>query len=177
MKWRVRKTGIDDVRRLAQIGSATFLETFAGILDGGAIIDHCERAHSTASYSDYLAAGAQAWLAEVAPGAAPVGYALLGRPDLPGASQDGSDLELKRIYLLSKYQGEGIGAALMGEAISEARKAGARRLWLGVYADNERAQTFYRKLGFSDEGARRFRVGSKEYDDMVFALSLVSSAS
>lgn len=160
------------MRRLAQIGSATFLETFAGILDGDAIIDHFERAHSALTYCDYLSAGGQAWLAEVAPGHAPVGFALLAHPDLPGARLDGSDAELKRIYLLSKYHGGGLGAALMNEAIAAARQAGARRLLLGVYAGNTSAQSFYRKLGFTELVSRRFRVGLKDYDDTVFALSL-----
>lgn len=172
MDWRVREANIDDVRRLAQIGSATFLETFAGILDGDAIIDHCERAHIASTYLDYLTAGGQAWLAEVAPGDAPVGFALLTEADLPGAADDGSDAELKPIYVLSKYHGGGLGAALMNEAIAAARRAGARRLLLGVYAGNARARSFYRKIGFNEITSRRFRVGIKDYNETVFALPL-----
>lgn len=170
--WRVRKASEEDVRSLAQIGSATFLETFAGVLDGAAIVDHCEKAHTPETYSAYLTRGGDAWLAEVSPGDAPVGFALLTDADLPGASKDGSDAELKRIYLLSKYHGGGLGAALMNEAIAAARQAGAKRLLLGVYAGNAQAQTFYRRFGFTELASRRFRVGAKDYDDIVFALPL-----
>lgn len=172
MSWRVREAASEDARRLAQVGSATFLETFAGILDGGAIVHHCEHAHSAGAYGEALRNGGLAWLAEIDPDGAPIGFALVTRPDLPGASCDGSDLELKRIYLLSKFQGQGIGAALMQEAVSAARALGARRLLLGVYAQNVRAQAFYRNIGFSELTSRRFRVGSKEYDDTVFVLPL-----
>ncbi|HAN89030.1 MAG TPA: GNAT family N-acetyltransferase, partial [Erythrobacter sp.] len=48
-----------------------------------------------------LAAGARAWLAEI--DRAPIGYALLTRPELD-AAQDG-DIELKKIYLLSRFHG------------------------------------------------------------------------
>lgn len=172
MTWRVRAASLDDVGRLALVGSATFLETFGGILAGEAIVDHCAKAHSAKAYEQALRSDALAWLAEVDPEACPIGFALLGPPDLPGASHDGSDLELKRIYLLSKFQGEGIGAALIREAVASARRKCATRLLLGVYAGNTHAQEFYRKAGFSFLTSRRFRVGSKDYDDTVLALSL-----
>lgn len=172
MSWTIRTAGLEDAPRLALVGSATFLETFAGILAGDAIVDHCAKAHTAEAYEQALRSGSLAWLAEVEPEAGPIGFALLGQPDLPGASQDGSDLELKRIYLLSKFQGQGIGAALMQEAAASARHKGARRLLLGVYANNTRAQQFYRKVGFSFLTSRRFRVGLNEYDDRVLALPL-----
>ena len=34
-----------DAQALALVGAATFLETFAGVLDGQAIVAHCEQAH------------------------------------------------------------------------------------------------------------------------------------
>lgn len=163
---------MDDVRKLSLVGSATFLETFAGILAGDAIVDHCGKAHSQDAYKQALGSGGFAWLAEVAPEAGPVGYALLCRPELPGASQDGSDAELKRIYLLSKFQGKGIGAALLEQAIESARHRGARRLLLGVYSGNTGAQEFYRRAGFSFQTSRRFRVGSEYYDDNVLSMIL-----
>lgn len=172
MHWIVREARGSDVRALAYVGSATFLETFAGVLDGRAVLDHCERAHSASAYTKLLDAGGRAWLGEVQPGTAPIGFALLTSPDLPGVSEDGSDLELKRIYLLSKFHGRGVGAALMQAAVAAAREKGAGRLLLGVYAGNEHAQSFYRKRGFVQVASRRFRVGSKEYDDNVFALRL-----
>ena len=172
MGWRICKADRNDAGRLALVGEATFLETFAGILDGAAIVEHCSRSSSPAALEELLAKGSRAWLAEIDPGGAPIGFALLTKPDLPGAHVDGSDLELKRIYLLSRFHGLGVGAALMNEAVAAARDSGARRLLLGVYSGNERAQAFYRKIGFVPVASRSFRVGSEDYDDTVFALSL-----
>ena len=166
--WRIREATREDAGALALIGAATFLETFADVLDGAAIVAHCEHAHSRATYEAYLDAGAQAWLAEVEPGLAPVGYALSAEPDLPGA-RDG-DRELKRIYSLSRFHGSGLGAALMAAAVEAA--AGHERLLLGVYARNARAIAFYRKQGFEPIGERRFDVGGKLYDDAVLARAL-----
>jgi ribosomal protein S18 acetylase RimI-like enzyme len=96
----------------------------------------------------------------------------MGATDLPGSDPGGADLELKRIYALSRFHGSGMGAQLMLCAVEAARERGARRLLLGVYAGNERAQAFYAKSGFKRIADRRFRVGDRDYDDIVFARAL-----
>lgn len=171
VNWHVRRATLEDADALALIGAATFLETFAGILDGDAIVAHCERAHSRAAYAAYLDAGAQAWLAEIDHGRAPVGFALAFEPDLPGASA--GDWELKRIYALSRFHGGGLGAALLRAAVEAA--APHHRLLLGVYAHNARAIAFYRKHGFHQIAERQFDVGGKFYDDIVLARDLEQS--
>lgn len=170
--WQLRQASKTDVDRLALIGAATFLETFAGILDGSAIIAHCAREHSPQAYERYLEKGAIAWLAEVMPGGAPVAFALLAEADIPGTAPDGSDLELKRIYALSRMHGSGVGHALLTEAVEHASHRSARRLLLGVYAHNARALAFYARQGFGQIGERKFQVGDKEYDDLVLARKL-----
>jgi ribosomal protein S18 acetylase RimI-like enzyme len=169
-RWTIREARAEDAAALALIGAATFLETFAGILDGDAIVGHCAAQHSEAAYRACLADGARAWIAEAQPGGAPIGFALVAKPDL-AASREG-DIELKRIYSLSRFHGTGLGAALMEQALEAA--SGHRRLLLGVYARNERALAFYRKQGFADLGARQFNVGGKLYDDLVLARPLAA---
>jgi hypothetical protein len=102
MEWSVRDAGPADAEALALIGAATFLETFAGILEGRAIVAHCLKQHSITAYEDYFGAGATAWLAETVEGGAPIGFALLAKAALPGADP-ARDLELKRIYSLSAF--------------------------------------------------------------------------
>jgi ribosomal protein S18 acetylase RimI-like enzyme len=169
MHWHIRAAQAEDLDALALVGAATFLETFAGILDGPAIVAHCMKEHSAGAYQRYLAAGAEAWLAE-AEGAAPIGFALLAKADIPGGDP-AADLELKRIYSLSRFHGTGLGPALM-QTVVAAVAGRAERLLLGVYAGNARALAFYRKHGFEPIGERRFRVGAREYDDVVLARSV-----
>ena len=174
LAWSVRTAGVDDAAALGLIGAATFLESFAGMLDGQAIIAHCQAEHSAQRYAQFFADGAQAWLGEATAGdgegRAPIGYALLAQPDLPGSRP--GDLELKRIYVLSRWHGSGLAAALMAAAAGQAAAAGAPRLLLGVHAGNARALKFYRKQGFAQIGARQFRVGHRVYDDVVLARPL-----
>lgn len=169
----VRPAGPEDAERLSLVGAATFLESFADIIGGEAITAHCLKANSAESYRSWLAKGARAWLAEIEPGGAPIGYALLTPPDLP-AARDG-DIELKRIYTLSRFHGGGLGAALMQAALDASAEMGALRLLLGVYAGNERALAFYHKQGFTRIGDRQFNVGGQICDDFVLARPLTLS--
>ncbi|CDO36910.1 MULTISPECIES: GNAT family N-acetyltransferase [Novosphingobium] len=163
--WRIRQAGPEDAEALSLVGSATFLESFAGVVDGSGIIAHCVHQHSAETYRAYLAKGAKAWLAEVEPGHAPVGYAMVCAPELELAHA--GDLELKRIYMLSRYQGTVLASALMQAVVAAA--SGHARLLLGVKEDNRRALSFYAKHGFETIGTRRFDVGGKTYDDFVLA--------
>ena len=169
MDCTVRQATADDVDRLALIGSATFLETFAGLLAGPSIVAHCKKKHSASAYERIHQDGAAAWLAETNEGEAPVGYAVLTLPNLPGCPTDGSALELKRIYLLSRFQGRRLGQALLDHVLEEARRRRAASLWLGVFRGNEPALGFYRHNGFTESGTRSYYIGDREYEDLIFS--------
>ena len=168
MEWRLRRAGEGDAARLSLVAGATFLEAFAGVLDGDDIVVHVREQSGPPAFLRYLASGAVATLAEAVEGDAPLGYSLLTEPDLPVEPRDG-DIELKRIYALFPTHGSGLGPALMARAMADARGAGRRRMLLGVYGGNARAQRFYVKQGFQVVGTRRFRVGSTWHDDLIFA--------
>ncbi|MEL6385800.1 MAG: GNAT family N-acetyltransferase [Pseudomonadota bacterium] len=160
-----------DAAALALIGAATFLETFADVLPGMNIVSHCASQHSARAYADLLDTGARAWLATLRNTGSAIGYAITADPDLPIATTP-ADLELKRIYLLSRFQGRGLGYALLETATDFAASAGASRLLLGVYENNHRAITFYKAAGFNVIGRRAFQVGQGTYDDLILGFDL-----
>jgi ribosomal protein S18 acetylase RimI-like enzyme len=170
---QVRRCGASDAEALALIGKAGFLETFAGVLGGADIVKHCASAHSAELYASWLADAAyQLWIAEVEPGQAPIGFMVVAPADLPLPDISGKDLEIKRIYILSKFHGGGIGKRLIKEAVRHARERGIGRLLLGVYAKNTSAIGFYERSGFGKLGARKFNVGGNNYDDDIMGMSL-----
>lgn len=172
MTFVIRACGAGDGARLAAVAQATFLETYAGIVDGGDILAHNQRVHAAEVYEGLLGqAGVALFLAMVEPGQAPVGYAMLSPPDLPVETGPG-DIELKRIYALHRFHGAGVGPALMTSAREAATAMGGTRLLLGAYGQNHRAIAFYRRHGFVQVGTRRFQVGANVYDDVVLALGL-----
>jgi len=179
----IRACAPGDEPALALVGQATFLETFAGVLRGSDISAHCQRAHHPQVYRTWLqaaslqAGSACAWLAETAQGAAPVGYLVLAAADLPAVADIGpDDLEIKRVYLLHRFQRMGLGRRLMDTARVHARRRGGRRLLLGVYSRNSEAIAFYRTLGYDTVGTRTFRVGDTDCQDLILALPLTARA-
>jgi ribosomal protein S18 acetylase RimI-like enzyme len=186
---RLRRATLDDAPALALVGAATFLEAFTWMLPGTDIIAHCAKNHTAEAYRAALAQPhTRITLAEAAASGAPVGYAMLAKPDLPSFDLLPSDIELKRIYLLSRFRsrraapvldatGQPIpdlnaGQALMNAAIADAQSMGCRRLLLGTNADNQRAISFYRRNNFADAGKRTFQVGSQCCCDLIMARPL-----
>ena len=169
----IHRADLGDDLALSTVGSATFLETFAGMVNGVDILAHCARQHAQSVYRAWLASPEYAlFLATVDPGAAPVGYAVLSPADVPIADPRPDDLEVKRIYLLSRFHGAGTGRALIDAALDEAKARKAARVLIGVYEGNARAVAFYRKCGFTVAGTRRFSVGAGTYSDLLFEKDL-----
>ncbi len=189
----LRPASTADAPALALVGAATFLEAFTWMLPGADIIAHAARNHTAEVYTTYLAhSDTRITLAEAAPGGAPVGYAMLTAPELPSFAVQPSDIELKRLYLLSCFRsaatpvlayssatmqpepvpGLRAGQALMDAATADARALGRTRLLLGTHAGNAQAIAFYRKNGFVEAGARTFQVGSQVCCDLIFAKPL-----
>lgn len=162
----------EDAQALALVGSATFLESYALNLPGHEIVRHTPKAHAPEVYGRWLRDPACAvWIVEVGEGTV-VGYSVLTPCDLPEFHRD--DLELRRIYLLSRFQGAGMGRRMVEAVADEARRRGARRLLLGVYGENQKALGFYERMGFRSVGTREFVVGSKVCSDYVLARPLVT---
>ncbi len=190
---RLRAATMADAPALALVGAATFLEAFTWMLPGADIVAHCANHHTAEAYRAYLAhPDTRITVAEAVPGGAPVGYAMLTAPELPTFAVRSTDIELKRIYLLSRFRSgatpvmafserhrelcpvEGLraGQALMDAAVMEARAMGRTRLLLGTHAGNLQAIAFYRKNGFAEAGTRTFQVGMQVCCDLIFAKTL-----
>lgn len=171
-KFTIRTAALTDAETLGHIGVATFVESYTADIEGAAMMAHCTREHSKQVYQTYLnKPDTGCWLAEYEGTGAPMGYALNCTPDLP-IDIGADDLELKRIYVLSRYHGQGIAVALLDAALDHARQSNRKRLLLGTYEDNHRAMAFYAKHGFEIVGTRKFNVGGKVYDDIIMAKTI-----
>lgn len=76
------------------------------------------------------------------------------------------------ISLLKEYWGLGLGKALAAACIQCAREAGYGQLELNVVAENDRALSLYRSLGFVEFGRNPwgFRSRISGYQELVFML-------
>jgi ribosomal protein S18 acetylase RimI-like enzyme len=171
--WRLKRATAADAAALSLVASACFLETFAGLLEGPDIVAHCANANHHDTFRDWAeATDGRVVVAEIASGGAPIGYSVLTSPDFPAVDTHPDDIELRRIYTLSRAHGTGLGPALMAQALLDARALGCKRVLLGVYAGNDRARAFYEKQGFEAVGTRQYKVGATLCDDVIYALTL-----
>ena len=166
----IRVSPSTDAAALSAVARATFLETFADIIPFADIARRAADEDSEAGMEAMLREG-PAWIAAVEETDVPVGYALVSPPDLPSIDTDEGDLELKRIYLMHRFHGQGVGRRLLEAAIAHARERTAGRLLLGVYHANP-TLAWYERQGFAQIGTRRFRVGGRFFDDRIMALAL-----
>lgn len=60
--------------------------------------------------------------------------------------------EVEQIFVDRSARGTGVAALLLRQAEDEIRRAGHRRAWLAVVAGNQRARSFYARLGWRDAG-------------------------
>ncbi len=168
----LRRATVDDAAMLSVVGTATFLEAYAWALPGADIVDFCMKHQTVDFYAKYLAKPDTRIMLAVTGEDAPVGYAMVCGPDLKGFEVRAGDIELKRIYLFSRYRPGRNGQRLMDAALADAREMGRARMLLGTNAGNARAIAFYRRNGFSEVGTRTFVVGAQHCCDVIFGRDL-----
>jgi ribosomal protein S18 acetylase RimI-like enzyme len=101
-----------------------------------------------------------------------IGYAMLirGVPDddeVQRAVTVRPAVEISKMYVLPDSHGAGISAELMAATLKRAPEIEAKCVWLGVNQHNERAQRFYAKHGFTINGTKTFRLGTRIENDYV----------
>jgi putative acetyltransferase len=60
--------------------------------------------------------------------------------------------EVEQLYVDRSARGTGVAALLLRKGEDEIRAAGHQRAWLAVVAGNQRARSFYSRLGWRDSG-------------------------
>jgi ribosomal protein S18 acetylase RimI-like enzyme len=161
---RYRVAQAADCDRLAAFAEATFRATFAHLYRPEDLAAFVAASYTPAGhYVEIIDPARDTMLAER--DGALVAYAQGGPLTLPIAPLGGEPAyELKRLYVDAALHGAGVADALMDAIEARADARGAAAIYLGVYADNPRAQRFYTRRGFAKVGAYRFPVGAA-YDD------------
>jgi diamine N-acetyltransferase len=164
MTTRIIPAKTEDAAIVALLGRITFAETFGYLFQ--------THPHELGTYLDTTFGVAKIRTSLAKPGNAywlalrdclPVGYAKLKHPSAPPSGQAGKDAaQLQKIYVLNEFLGEGIGKALMQQALAEARWR-APILWLDVLHENKRAIGFYKKHGFTVTGEDAYTIGSQRF--------------
>jgi GNAT superfamily N-acetyltransferase len=144
--WTIAAIGPDDVDEVARVHVRVWQEAYAGLMPA----DYLDSLDPTAfgeGWRDRLRqprAGVAHWLARDDRGV--VGITTSGP-----ARDDEAPLpfELYAINVLARGHGTGVAAALLAQAIAD------DPAYLWVLEGNTRAQAFYRRHSFADDGGRK----------------------
>jgi len=162
----VRHANPDDANLLADLGSRTFMETYAVHNTGEDMAAYLAANFNLAQQTAELAHPDSTFLiAEV--GSVAAGYAQLHAGEPVEGIEGAKPIELVRLYASQEWLGRGVGQALMSACLDAARGAGYKTIWLGVWERNARAQTFYHKWDFRAVGEHVFQLGSDPQRDIL----------
>lgn len=155
----IRRATKADAKVLAALSAETFTDAFVHIYAPDDLKRFLRSAYSLKKTRRALTDPAVGvWLTE-ADGEA-VGYALAGPCSLPNAAVTPRCGEVKRIYLLARWQGGGRGSRLLETALAWLESDGPRTVWIGVYSENVGARRLYERFGFETVGEHTFTVGA-----------------
>jgi diamine N-acetyltransferase len=161
----IRPAGPDDVALLADLGARAFAEGFPSTNPPDLEL-HIAKEYSVEAIRDDFAGGR---FVIAAIGGEDVGYAFLREGGSHDAVEATAPIELNRIYVLERWIGAGVGAALMERCLAEARALRCDVIWLGTWDQNARGISFYEKWGFEKVGTQTFLLGTDLQSDVVMA--------
>ena len=162
----IRPARAADAAALSEFAERVFDEVFAPSNDEGDMASYLSEAFSPdIQRAEITATDSIVLLAER--GGQLAGYLHIAPAPVPECVAGGSAVELKRLYVEPALHGRGIGRQLLDEGLRRARGAGARCVWLGVWENNTKAQSFYTREGFSRAGEHPFVLGSDMQTDWI----------
>ena len=165
----IRPATVADAARLSDLAATTMREAFGPPYNPAELVDEYIRSAITQPILETELADTRSWfLLLETDGGTPVGYAKLRRHTPPRRMPQPhrqNAVEIQRIYLLQSQTGQGQGRLLMNHCLDQARSAGHGAVWLGVWERNDRAQTFYQRMGFTRFGYHYFQFGSERQRD------------
>ena len=170
----IQKVTLNDIAQLQKIGRQTFSETFSeanseenmkNYLEEGFSIEKLTNEINNKNSEFYFAT----FNNEI------IGYLKLNFGDSQTELKDHKALEIERIYVSKEFHGKKVGQFLYDKAIKIAKQKNAEYVWLGVWEENLRAISFYKKNGFVEFDQHIFKLGNDEQTDIMMKLKLTGN--
>lgn len=145
---------------LAELGAATFTETFGHLYPPDDLRTFLAGSHSVAAWTRTLSDPQRAvWIAMLAD-ATPIGFIVVGACKLPVENREPMAGEIQQLYVLARHHNLRLGSRLMDLGLGWLETQGRVPLYIGVWSENLGAQRFYGRYGFNPVGEYGFRVGN-----------------
>ena len=160
-----------DLLDLQQIGRQTFFETFSDGNTEENMSKYLEEGFSEEKLTNELNdTNAEFYFAKFQ--GQVIGYLKLNFGESQTELKDEKALEIERIYVLKEFHGKSVGQLLYDQAIKIAKDKQVDYVWLGVWEENPRAISFYKKNGFVEFDKHIFILGDDEQTDIMMKMYL-----
>ncbi|MDR6763497.1 ribosomal protein S18 acetylase RimI-like enzyme [Flavobacterium sp. 2755] len=167
----INEITLDDIDQLQKIGRQTFYETFSEYNSEENMQSYLDEKFSKEKLTEELRnKNSQFYFAVLDNNA--IGYLKINFGESQTELQDEKSLEIERIYVSKEFHEKKVGQLLYEKAIQTAQEKNADYVWLGVWEENHRALSFYKKNGFLEFYKHIFKLGNDEQTDIMMKLKL-----
>lgn len=168
---RINTVTTNDIHQLHKISVQTFYETFSAHNSEENMKKYLKTGLSIDKLIDELNdKNSTFYFAKL--GSDVIGYLKINIGQSQTELKDEQALEIERIYVLKEFHGKKVGQLLYDKAIQIARQKNVHYVWLGVWEENARAKSFYKKNGFVEFGKHIFKLGDDEQTDILMRFNL-----
>jgi diamine N-acetyltransferase len=156
----IRRATPRDASSLADVGAATFTETFGHLYPPEDLQSFLVKTHSVGAWTRTLSDSQRdVWVAALADGTL-IGFIVVGACKLPVDDREPTAGEIQQLYVLARYHNLRLGSRLMDLGLESLAAQGLAPLYVGVWSENAGAQRFYGRYGFEKVGEYGFPVGN-----------------
>ena len=167
----IKKVALGNLDELQRIGRQTFYETFSTGNTKEDMQKYLNQSFSTAKLTSELNDKNTEFYFAIQ-NKIVIGYVKLNLGESQTELKENKALEIERIYVAKEFQGKAVGQLLYEKAIEKAKKHKAEYIWLGVWEQNAKAISFYKKNGFVEFDKHIFKLGNDNQTDIMMKIML-----
>ncbi len=156
---------IQDIEELSMFSTFTFCETFRGTCREEDLEEFCKSNYNQSILrKEWENPYSQFWILK--DNGAMIAYCKINLSNPIPFPKTGTGMEIQRLYIDPKFQGQQLGKILMNHALDIALDNKESTIWLGVWEFNHRARKFYEGLGYYYFGSHSFPIGKTAQTDL-----------
>ena len=155
--FKIQKTTSQDSKLLSELGSASFLIPHGHSAPKEDIENYVTKNFSEENFKKELeTSGYEYYLIYYKENIAGFSKIIFNSPNENITAKKVT--QMSRLYLLEEFYGLGLGKELFNFNVTLAKKNKQEGVWLAVWIENQRAITFYKKMGFKKVGDFDFKI-------------------
>ncbi len=168
---KIKKITLTEITQLQNIARQTFYETFIAVNTEENVNKYLDESFSESKLTAELKdRNSEFYFAVINDNI--IGYLKVNFGPSQTELKDDKAMEIERIYVIREFHGKKAGQLLFDKAVEIAGQKKAEYIWLGVWENNTRAITFYRKNGFVEFDRHIFKLGDQRQTDLMMKLEL-----